>query len=98
MKPNVYIKEKDGVYEFFESDVGLDRKEAHPFLIRMKPSGGNSYQFHIKLHYYGIFRNINYLPGVKNLLPDKLKTSLLLYGFTVPSEEEYMNGTRFTLR
>lgn len=100
MQLHIYIKEKDGVYEFFETTryQGLTRKEAHLYLIYMKPSGGNSYQFHVKLHEYGKFHHTIYISGVKNQLPDKLKTSLLLYGFTIPSPEEYINGTRFTLR
>lgn len=100
MPPHIYIKEKDGAYEFFETTAyqGLTRKEAHPYLIYLKPGIGESYQFHVKAHEHGQFHHMNYTLGIERLLVDKLKTSLLLYGFTIPSPEEYMNGIRFTLR
>lgn len=98
MQKHIYIKEKDGVFEFFEFDEALDRKQAQPYLIYLKPGRGNSYMLFIKTHDYGIFNHMIYTSIMGKALVDKFKTSMLLYGFTVPSPKEYSDGARFTLR
>lgn len=95
---NVYIKEVDGKFEFIESEHSLTRKSEFLFKFRLYRTVDNLYQIWAKPHKHGKFDHIYSKLAWNTELTNEVKTFLLLYGFHIPTYEEYARGARLTLR
>jgi hypothetical protein len=94
----IYIKEVEGSFEFFISDVALTRKQEYCYKIKMKRIIANNFQFHTKAHKNTTFEHLTSIGWLKSILTPELKAFLLLYGFNIPTVEDYVKkNTLFTL-